>query len=144
MVGARPPPPTTSAASPSAADPVVQEATDALVGHMEFFVLDPKVFVKAVEKVLATLAPDPAALQVQRTTLKTQITATEREPANLTVAIASTGPLPTLLESIQDREQALAALRASLTQVDRHEQLAALDVATLQAQLEAKVADYRS
>ena len=69
----------------------LQQAVDAVLTHFEYYLLNPQVLVRAVEKVLAALAPDPAALHAQRTTLKTQITVTERELANLTTAIASTG-----------------------------------------------------
>jgi recombinase-like zinc beta ribbon protein len=120
----------------------LQSTEEAILAKMERDLLRPEVLLAAVQRVLATVSPSPAALERERTRLERQALTTERELNNLGAAVAAGGQLDTLISQLKDREAALAGLRATLTRLDTQEALAQLNPAALEARLRAKLADF--
>lgn len=120
----------------------LQPTEEAILAKMERDLLRPDVLLAAIQRVLATISPSPAALERERARLTRQVLTIERELNNLGAAVAAGGQLETLISQLKDREHALAGLRTTLTQLDTQEALAQLDPSTLEARLRAKLADF--
>jgi len=120
----------------------LKDTEEAVLRAFDAELLRPELILAVVARVVAQLTPDAATLTAERTRLKLELTKVERELAHLTTAVAAGEPLPVLLTAIKDREQALAGLRTSLTQLDQREALAQLDTPALEAKLNTVLAEF--
>ena len=103
---------------------------------LQLEVLQPSVILEAVRKAVDRLRPSDAERIAQREALTLELATVEAELARYTAAIATAGPLPTLLTAIQERERRRSALQRDLATLDGLDRMSQLDEGRLVQDLE--------
>jgi len=90
----------------------------AVLQILEQEVLHPAVVVRAIEKALQQLQHPAEDTDARRETVRKEVACVEAELAQLATAIATGGPLPTLLSAMQSREDRRTRLQAELATLE--------------------------
>ncbi len=107
--------------------------------------LAPERIAAAVRLAAARLTAAPESGRPRRSRLKRELRDLDQELARYAEAIATAGPLPSLLEALQSRERRRAALEGELGQLDALERTAAVvDDVAVTAELRALCAEWRA
>jgi hypothetical protein len=96
---------------------------------------------------VARLRPSHAAQDTRRAELRRELVQLEGQITNLTDAVALGAPdepIPALLGAIKDRERRCDRIRDELVQLEQLDQVAELDAAVLQLDLEKLLAEWPS
>ena len=105
----------------------------------------PERIAAAVRRAAARLTAKPVSGQGQQSRLKRDVRALDRELGRYAEAIATAGPLPSLLEALQSRERRKATLEAELGQLDALTQTSSIvDDVAVTAELRALCAEWRA
>jgi DNA invertase Pin-like site-specific DNA recombinase len=105
----------------------------------------PERMTAAIRRAAARLTAKPESGRTHRSRLKRELRELEQELGRYAEAIATAGPLPSLLEALQRRERRRAALEAELGQFDALERTAAVvDDVAVTAELRALCAEWRA
>jgi hypothetical protein len=98
-----------------------------------------RVLTAAVKHAVDRLASDREPDRI--VAIRKQLAVVEGERANLTAAVAAGGDLPTLLAALRNRE---SQHRALLDRIAQHSQLEAFEPSAVLAELQGRLADWRS
>lgn len=113
----------------------------AVLTAIECDILRPEVITAALQKALAKLRPSAEAAQARRADLEKRLAGVTRELNSLTTAIVTTGPVPTLLDAVKDRERQREAVTRELLALDQAGQK--IDWQKAERDLAAKLADWQ-
>jgi len=102
-------------------------------------ILQPSIIVEAVQQALEEIRPSKTDQVLRRESVTQQIASLDLELRHYGDAIATAGPLPTLLSSIQERERRKTALQHELWELDSLEQIGRIDETKLAEQIEFKL-----
>ena len=94
----------------------------------------------ALQKALAKLRPSVEAAQARRTALERRLADLTQELERLTTAIVTTGPVPSLLDTVKDREGQREALTRELSAWEHAGKQ--IDWSKMERELQAKLADW--
>ena len=118
---------------------------DAILDLVGQTLLSPERITAAVRAAAARLTAKPADGRTQRARLTRELRTLDQEIARYAEAIATAGPLPSLLEALRSRERRKAALEGELGALDALERTAAVvDDVAVTAELRALCADWRA
>ena len=120
----------------------LKAAQEAVLHTLDAELLRPDRILRVVDRVIAQMTPDPTHLAAERARLKSEVSKVERELARLARLAVGDDPPVTLVHEMKVRESALAGLRTSVSQLDGREALATVDHSTLEAKVQAKLAEY--
>jgi site-specific DNA recombinase len=105
----------------------------------------PERITAAIRRAAARLTAKPDAGRGRRSRLKGELRGLEQEIGRYAEAIATAGPLPSLLDALQGRERRRMALAGELGQLDALERTAAVvDDVAVTAELRALCAEWRA
>lgn len=120
----------------------VDDAVLDLVGET---LLSPERITAAIRATAARLTAKPTDGRRQRVQLKRELHELDQELARYAEAIATAGPLPSVLEALQGRERRKAALEGELGELDALERTAAVvDDVAVTAELRALCTEWRA
>ena len=125
------------------ADVPIDEADGIVIEALLDDVLDPSMLTDAVDAACRLLQGDDG-LAERLATIEAQIATIDRERARLATAIAAGGDLDGLLEALQTRERAKAALEADRQAMRAERRLEASDAMRVRDELHGLVASWRS
>ena len=108
---------------------------------IEADILRPEVITTTLRKAIAKLRPSAEAAQARRTDLQKRLPGVTREPDRLTTAIVTTGPVPSVLDAVKDRERQRENLTGELAALDQAGKR--IDWTKTEHELQTKLKDWK-